>query len=88
MQQAEATYIFHRQAVERKYEDAVKQRLELARVSSQKIAELETAVEQWQKHAQQWGQVAKMTQARAEEAAVRSRQVSEGGAGSSFGNLM
>ena len=82
--QAEATYIFHRQAVERKYEDAVTRRLELARVSSQKIAELEAAVEQWQKHAEQWEQVAKMTQARAEEAAVRGRQVFEDGAGSAF----
>lgn len=82
--QAEATYIFHRQTMERKYEDAVTQRLELARVSSQKIAELEAAVEQWQKHAEQWEQVAKMTQARAEEAAVRGRQVFEDGAGSAF----
>lgn len=82
--QAEATYIFHRQTMERKYEDAVTQRLELARVSSQKIAELEAAVEQWQKHAQQWERVAKMTQARAEEAAVRGRQVPGSGTGSSF----
>lgn len=82
--QAEATYIFHRQAVERKYEDAVTQRLELARVSSQKIAELEAAVEQWQKHAEQWERVAKMTQARAEEAAVHRRQIPGDGAGSSF----
>lgn len=82
--QAEATYIFHRQALERKYEEAVTRRLELARVSSQKIAELEAAVEQWQKHAQQWERVAKMTQARAEEAAVQGRQAPGGGAGSSF----
>lgn len=82
--QAEATYIFHRQTMERKYEDAVTQRLELARVSSQKIAELEAAVGQWQEHARRWERVAKMTQARAEEAAVRARQVPESGAGSSF----
>ena len=41
--QAEATYIFHRQTMERKYEEAVKQRLELARVSNQKIAQLEAS---------------------------------------------
>lgn len=72
-QQAEAIFASYQGSLERKYEDAVTRRLELARMSSQKIAELETAVEQWQKHAQQWEQVAKMTQARAEEAAVRDR---------------
>lgn len=69
--------------LEREYEDAVTRRLELARVSSQKIAELEAAVERWQTHAHQWEQVAKMTQARAGEAAAQGRQT-PGGAGSSF----
>lgn len=82
-QQAEAIFASHQGVLERKYEEAVKQRLELARVGSQKIAELEAAVEQWQKHAQQWEQVAKMTQVRAEEAAAQGRQP-PGGAGSSF----
>lgn len=83
-QQAEAIFASYQGSLERKYEDAVTRRLELARVSSQKIADLEAAVEQWQKHAQQWEQVAKMTQARAEEVVVRGRQVPEGGTGSSF----
>lgn len=83
-QQAEAIFASRQGMLERKYEDAVTRRLELARVSSQKIAELEAAVEQWQRHAQQWERVAKMTQARAEEAVIRGRQVPEGGAGSSF----
>lgn len=84
-QQTEAIFASRQGVLERKYEEAVTRRLELARVSSQKIAELEAAVEQWQKHAQQWEQVAKMTRARAEEAAAQGqvRQV-PGGAGSSF----
>lgn len=84
VQQAEAIFASYQGSLERKYEDAVTRRLELARVSSQKIAELEAAVEQWQKHAQQWERVAKMTQARAEEAAVCGKFMSQRHVGESF----
>ncbi len=69
---------------ERRYQDSVNQRFQLVQASQDRIEDLEAEVARWQKHAQQWEQVAKMTQARAEEAAVRGRKVPEGGAGSSF----
>lgn len=81
-----ATEVFYSQltTMEKRYQDSVNQRFQLVQASQDRIEDLETEAARWKKHAKQWEQVAKMTQARAEEAVVRGRQVPEGGAGSSF----
>ena len=81
-----STEVFYSQLtmMEKRYQDSVNQRFQLVQASQDRIEDLEAEVVRWKKHAQQWEQVAKMTQARAEEAVVRGRQVPEGGAGSSF----
>lgn len=81
-----STEVFYSQltTMEKRYQDSVQQRFQLVQASQDRMEDLEAEVVRCQEHARRWEKVAKMTQARAEEAAARGGFIPQGQAGASF----